>query len=158
MQLALAATVAVLQEVTEFVKSAGLFPAAEIFEMCIGVVPLLMMATVMGTLARPCVVTGKVTEVGINLSAGPGGESIPVPISATDCGLPDALSVKINAASRTPTAEGVNVSFTMHEALGGRGTPMQVLVGALKSAGLLPPRAMAVITVGAFPGLVTVTV
>jgi hypothetical protein len=97
-QLALAATVAVLQEVTEFVKSAGLFPAAEIFEMCMGVVPLLVMATVMGTLARPCVVTGKVTEVGINLSAGPGGESIPVPISATDCGLPDALSVKISAA------------------------------------------------------------
>ena len=52
----------------------------------------------------------------------------------------------------------MNVSFTMHEALGGRGTPMQVLVGALKSAGLLPPRTMAVITVGAFPGLVTVTV
>src|ERR1700682_3881831 len=91
---------------TEFVKSAGLFPAAEIFEMCIGVVPLLMMATVMGTLARPCVVTGKVTEVGINLRAGPGGESISVPISATDWGLPVALSVKINAASRTPTAEG----------------------------------------------------
>jgi len=98
-QLAFAATVAVLQEATEFVKSAGLFPAAEIFEMCMGAVPVLVMATVMGVLARPCVVTGKVTEVGRNFSAGPlGGEFIPVPIRATDCGPPDALSVKVSAA------------------------------------------------------------
>jgi 3-hydroxyisobutyrate dehydrogenase-like beta-hydroxyacid dehydrogenase len=52
-QLALAATVAVLQEATEFVKSAGLFPAAEILEMCMGTVPVSVMATVMGVLARP---------------------------------------------------------------------------------------------------------
>jgi hypothetical protein len=59
----------------------------------------LVIFTVMGALARPCVVAGKVTEVGRNLSAGPlGGEFIPVPIRATDCGLPEALSVKINAA------------------------------------------------------------
>jgi hypothetical protein len=35
---------------------------------------------------------------------------------------------------------------------------MQVVRGALKSAGLLPPRVMAVITTGAFPELVAVTV
>jgi hypothetical protein len=84
---------------TEFVKSAGLFPAAEILEMCMGTVPVSVMATVMGVLARPCVVAGNVTEVGRNLRAGPlGGEFIPVPIRATDCGLPEALSVKVNAA------------------------------------------------------------
>ena len=98
-QLALAARVAVLREATEFVKSAGLFPAAEILEMCMDVVPVLVMATVMGTLARPWVVTGKVTEVGRNLRAGPLGiEFIPVPMRTTDCGLPDALSVKVSAA------------------------------------------------------------
>jgi hypothetical protein len=52
----------------------------------------------------------------------------------------------------------VNLSFTVHEALGNSGRPMQVLVGALKSAGLLPPRMMAVIVAGAFPELVTITV
>jgi hypothetical protein len=89
----------VLQEATEFVKSAGLLPVAAIFEMCMGVVPVLVMATVMGVLARPCVVAGKVTEVGINLGAGPlGGELIPVPIRATDCGLPEALSARSSAA------------------------------------------------------------
>jgi hypothetical protein len=98
-QLAFAATVALLQEATELVNSAGLFPAAEMFEICIGDVPLLVMATEMGVLARPCVVAGKVTEVGMNLSAGPpGAEFIPVPISATDCELPEALSVNISAA------------------------------------------------------------
>lgn len=80
-QLAFGAMVAVPQEATEFVKSAGLLPAAEILEMCMGVVPVLVMATVMGALARPWVVAGKVTEVGRNLSAGPlGDEFIPVPI------------------------------------------------------------------------------
>jgi hypothetical protein len=98
-QLAFAATVAVLQAATEFVKSAGLFPAAEIFEMCMVVVPVLVMAIVMGVLARPCVVAGKVTEVGRNLRAGPlGDEFIPMPVRATDCGLPEALSVKVSAA------------------------------------------------------------
>jgi len=98
-QLALAARAAALQEATEFVKSAGLFPAAEILEMCMDVVPVLVMATVMGVLERPWVVTGKVTEVGRNLSAGPLGiEFIPVPMRTTDCGLPDALSVKVSAA------------------------------------------------------------
>jgi hypothetical protein len=90
-QLAFGATVAALQEATELVNSAGLFPPAEIFEMCVGAVPELVMATLTGVLARPCVVAGKVTELGKNLSAGPqGDESIPVPLRAIDWGLPDA--------------------------------------------------------------------
>src|ERR1700675_353616 len=98
-QPAFTATVAVLQEATEFVKSAGLFPAAEILEMGMGAVPVVVMTTGMGGLGRPCVVAGKVTEVGRNLRAGPlGGEFIPVPIRATNCGLPEALSVKVSAA------------------------------------------------------------
>jgi hypothetical protein len=56
------------------------------------------MATLMGMLARPWVVSGKVTEVGKNLSAGPFAEFIPVPVRATDCGLAEALSLKMSAA------------------------------------------------------------
>ena len=51
----------------------------------------------------------------------------------------------------------MNVSLTVHEALGNRGNPMmQVLAGALKSEELLPPSVMAVRVTGAFPELVTV--
>ena len=98
-QLAFGETVAALQEAIELVNSAGLLPPAEIFEMCTGAVPVFVMATLMGVLARPCVVAGKVTELGKNLSSGPlGEESMPVPVRAMDCGLPDALSVKMSAA------------------------------------------------------------
>ena len=98
-QLAFAAMVAVLQEARELAKSAGLFPPGEIFEICMEVVPVLVMATGMGALARPCVVAGNVTEVGRNLRVGPlGDEFIPMPVRATDCGLPEALSVKVSAA------------------------------------------------------------
>jgi len=47
----------------------------------------------------------------------------------------------------------------MHEALGNSGNPMtQVLAGALKSEGLVPPSVMAVKVTGAFPELVTIVV
>lgn len=97
-QLAFTATVVVVQVATEFVKSAALFPPAEIFEMCMGAAPPLVMATVMGALARPCVVAGKVTEVGINLSVGPVVVLTSVPMRDMDCGLPAALSAKRSAA------------------------------------------------------------
>jgi hypothetical protein len=45
----------------------------------------------------------------------------------------------------------------MHEVLGSSGMPMQVVEGALKSVGLLPPSMTAVILAGAFPELLTVT-
>lgn len=47
--------------------------------------------------------------------------------------------------------------MVMQEAPGGMGAAVQLLDGALKSAGLLPPRLMAEIVRGAFPELVRVT-
>jgi hypothetical protein len=44
------------------------------------------------------VVSGKVTEVGKNLNAGAFAEFIPVPVRATDCGLPEALSLRMTVA------------------------------------------------------------
>ena len=38
---------------------------------------------------------------------------MPVPCSATDCGLPGALSVKFSDPVRTPFWVGVNFTFTM---------------------------------------------
>jgi hypothetical protein len=62
-QLALGAMVAVLQLPSELTKSKGLFPPAEILVTCIAAVPVLLMVTLMGTLASPCVVGG--TTIGL---------------------------------------------------------------------------------------------
>jgi hypothetical protein len=42
--------------------------------------------------------------------------STPVPLRATDCGLPDALSVIVKLALRLPSAEGVKVTLMVQEA------------------------------------------
>lgn len=47
--------------------------------------------------------------------------------------------------------------MAMQDAPGGMGAAVQLLDGALKSVGLLPPRLMAEIFRGAFPELVRVT-
>jgi len=59
--------VVVPQLLNALTKSTGLFPPAEILVMCIGAVPLLLMVTLMGTLASPCVVGG--TTIGLVVAA-----------------------------------------------------------------------------------------
>jgi hypothetical protein len=80
-----------------------------------------------------------------------------VPIRLMDCGLPAALSANISTACRKPTANGVNDSVAVQDAPGAMGAAVQLLDGALKSAGLLPPRVIAEILRGALPELVRVT-
>jgi hypothetical protein len=67
------------------------------------------------------------------------------------------LSEKESVAWRAPAASGVNVSVTVQLALGAIGAPMQLPVGLLKSAGLLPPGRMDEMVSAALPELVTVT-
>ena len=84
-QLALGAIVAVLQLPNEFTKSTALFPPAEIPVMCIGAVPLLLMVTLMGTLASPCVVGGTTIRLGEKRRIGlVVGTAVPVPIKVMD--------------------------------------------------------------------------
>src|SRR5438105_13994091 len=45
---------------------------------------------------------------------------LPVPLRATDCGLPDALSVTVRLALREFAVVGVNVTLMVQEALTGR--------------------------------------
>ena len=59
-----------------------------------------------------------------------------VPVRATVCGLPGALSVMLTAALRVPATVGVNVTLTWQLSLGARVGP-QVLVSA-KSLALAP--------------------
>lgn len=44
------------------------------------------------------------------VSAATGVTLIPVPVSAAECGLPDALSITVMAAERDPTPPGVKMT------------------------------------------------
>ncbi len=85
-------------------------------------------------------------------------KSVPVPVSETVCGLPDALSMIVTEAERLPVADGVNVTlmeqfaFTASVAL----LAGHVFVCA-KSLLLVPVRVMLEMVSGAVPELVSVT-
>jgi hypothetical protein len=51
----------------------------------------------------------KVRLVGVNVASGP--PLVPVPVSETDCGLPEALSATEIAAVRVPATVGVKVTL-----------------------------------------------
>ena len=63
------------------------------------------------------------------------------PLSVTTCGLFPALSVNVATALRFPAAVGVNVTFTVQEALAARFAPVQVSLPLAKSPGFVPPSA-----------------
>jgi hypothetical protein len=80
---------------------------------------------------------------------------VPVPVRATVCGLPLALSVMLTAAVRLPVAEGVKVTLIVQLAPAATELP-QVLVWA-KSLALAPVTARLVMFSVALPVLLTVT-
>src|SRR5438270_2888466 len=86
----------------------------------------------------------------------PGGRHSPVPVSATLCGLPAALSAMARMALRVLRAVGVNVTSTVHDAAGARVAP-QVVAATAKSPGLAPAIAMPAMVRTAVPALVRVT-
>lgn len=85
-------------------------------------------------------------------------KSVPVPVSDTEWGLPDALSVIVTDAVRLPVVDGVNVTLMEQFAFTARVALLagQVLVCA-KSLAFVPVTAMLEIVSGAVPELVSVT-
>jgi hypothetical protein len=81
---------------------------------------------------------------------------MPVPLSATVCGLPAALSVIFTDAVRLPVAEGAKVTLAVQLAPGATGLP-HVLVRT-KSAAWGPVTMTLAIFKLALPLLVKVTV
>src|SRR6202035_3196470 len=92
--------------------------------------------------------------VGLRLTAG----AVPVPLNATLCGVPLALSAIDKLALRLPAAVGEKVALTLQLAPTAIvfGLSGQVVPG-VKSAGLVPPTVTLLIVSGALPLLVTVT-
>ena len=91
------------------------------------------------------------------LTAGPAAP-VPVPLNVTACGLPLALSVKLNVALRLPVADGVNFTMTEQVLPGATAVFAQPLVVMAKSPALVPPIATVVRVRLAVPVLVTVSV
>src|SRR5438874_299907 len=84
---------------------------------------------------------------------------LPVPLSATVCGLPLALSVIDRLALRVPVAVGVKVTLMLQEALAARvvGLMGHMLVW-VKSPALVPLIPIVLMVRSALPLLVSVTV
>ena len=81
---------------------------------------------------------------------------MPAPLSATVCGLPEALSLTASVAERAPRALGVKVTLIVQ--LAPAATPEPQLLVSAKSPLLSPVSAMLDTLRGALPLLVTVTV
>ena len=85
-----------------------------------------------------------------------GGDHMPVPDTAADCGLPLPLSVSVMAAPRDPVAVGLKLTVTVQVPFTGR-VLTQLFVCA-KSPGFVPVIETAVIVSCPRPLLVTVRV
>ena len=99
----------------------------------------------------------KVRLLGVRLTAGAG--VVPVPLKATACGLPLALSVMVTLALRLPLADGVKVTLIVQVPPAARVLELlgQVLVCA-KSPALVPLKLMLLMVKAALPLLASVTV
>ena len=95
------------------------------------------------------------SDAGVRAACGAGG-TVPVPLSAADCGEPEALSVTVIAAASAPANCGVKVTETMQLALAASAVP-QVLVW-LNALALTPVMAMLLTVSAAVPGLESVIV
>ena len=71
--------------------------------------PLLVSVTVCAELVVLTWWFPKLKLVGLRLTTG-ADAVVPEPLNATDCGLPDALSVIVKLALRLPSAVGVKVT------------------------------------------------
>lgn len=130
-------------------KSAAFAPVIPMFAMLRSAVPMFVTVTVLVALVWPTCTLPKDRLAGKSLT------TVPVPVSDTVWGLPDALSVIVSDAARVPWARGLNVTLIVQFAPAATLDP-QLLV-CEKSAGFAPAMVMLVILSVAEPVLVSVT-
>jgi hypothetical protein len=81
---------------------------------------------------------------------------VPVPVIGTVCGLPAALSVRMNVAERAPDAVGENVIDTLQLVPAASVRPEQPSLTCVKSSGFAPRVAALLMNNGALPVFVIV--
>jgi len=117
--------------------------------------PVFVSVTEKVLLAIPCPVEPNDKLVG-TLTAG----AVPVPVRVTVCGLPAALSAKLNVADSAAVVEGVKVIITVQLPVGATGVATtQVFAAMLKSAAFGPEMVGVLVKVRlALPVFISVTV
>jgi hypothetical protein len=100
----------------------------------------------------------KLRLVGLKLTAG-AGALVPLPLRATVCGLPEALSVIDTLALRVPVAVGVKVTLIVQfDPAASVLDPLGHVLVCAKSPLLVPVKPMLLMVKAALPLLVNVTV
>jgi hypothetical protein len=133
------------------VKSVGLMPVIEIDVMVKVPGPTFVTVTLWLVLVVPTVCEANVRLAGLTATM------VPVPLSATLCGLPGALSVTVRLALRTAAIWGRKFTPTVHEADADKVVP-QVFDAIAKSDALFPVMAMLLMVSVVVPLFLTVTV
>ena len=133
-------------------KSPALLPVTEILEMFRSAFPVFVRVADLTALFVPTDWFPKEMLVGETLAT----VDVPVPESATVCGLPAAPSVIVRVAARLPLAEGLKV--TLMAQLAPAATLDPQLLDCAKLLELLPVTAMLAMVKSALPVFVRVTV
>ena len=133
------------------VKSAELVPVNEMELMVRVAGPTFVRVTVWAALVVPTVWAEKLKLVGLKVTI------VPVPLSATVCGLPKALSLKVRLAVRVPATDGRKVTLTVQEDPAVSVVPHE-FDGIAKSAALAPVILMLLMLRVAVPVFLSVTV
>jgi len=131
-------------------KSPTLVPTRPMLLIDKGAVPVFVTLTVAEALVVPTRCDPKVTDVGDSVTAG----AVPLPESATLCGLPAASSLTLTLALRFPLAVGTNLTLIVQVALTAS-DPGQSF-DCVKSPGFVPAMAMPVMVSGAVPVFLSV--
>lgn len=118
-------------------------------------VPLLVMVTACATLVEPMTVVGKLSVLALRLMIGTA--AVPVPVSATECGEPLALSVTFSVAESEPVDAGLKATEMVQVELALREEPQVVAVFTNKLL-LVPEITMLLMVRAAVPLLLSVTV
>src|SRR5947207_5198574 len=157
LQLLPAGTFAPLQVSLPVVKSPGLAPPRLTLMPLRSADPVLVSVTAWGAPVVPTCWLPNARPAGLRPTAG-AGIGVPVPLSATLCGLSAALSTKARLALRAPTAVGAKATSTVQVLPAATVAPLQVSLPVVKSPGLAPVSATLVMARFAASVLVTVTV
>jgi hypothetical protein len=131
----------VVPQVLVSAKSWGLAPAMLMAMPVRGAVPVFARLMDIEPLVTLTCVLGKVTEVGVR-TACPTGADVPVPLSATCCGEPVALSATLKKAEKLVGVVGVKVTARLQVALPASVAPhgLVAAVDWAKAVGLDPVR------------------
>jgi hypothetical protein len=142
------------QVLAEMAKSAGLVPVSATPEIVSDALPWLESVRICAAAVEPTAVVAKVTLLGVRTACGTSG-AVPVPVSVTVCGEPDALSETATVAAKLAADAGVKVTEMVQFPAAASELP-QVFAEIAKSPGLVPPSVMLVMASVALPGLESV--